>query len=283
MKRVFSLLSLILILSFALLCGCELPSNDTPSEPQPPQKQTTVIQNGVTYTLLEDDTYEITAFDGSTNVVVIPELVKELPVTSVGAKAFNNKKTIKSVTLPNSVKTIKQSAFANCKLLTTFVGAGVETIGVSAFTACSSLTTFDFTSVKTIENKAFDSANLGGEQYLPSVETIGQWAFSYCRTTVFKTGDKMQKVYLNSFAGCKASLNKVEFANNQQEWCLWLTYVGGTPGWWDNDKVVSGTIPWKEWIKSPEDLSNLLTEKWNDGSFIATRGYRNQFPNGESN
>ena len=64
MKRVFSILSFILILSFAFFCGCELPSNDTPSEPQPPQKQTTVIQNGVTYTLLEDDTYEITAFDG---------------------------------------------------------------------------------------------------------------------------------------------------------------------------------------------------------------------------
>ena len=275
LKRINVLVISLLIVLGLVMVGCQ---QQPPEAPSPRQS---VVIDGVTYTLQEDQTYKITAFDGYKSELIIPQTVDGLPISAVGNGAFSSKKLLKNIMLPQTVTTVEYSAFTNCKLLSRFVAPGLQIIEETAFSSCNNLTIFDFSTVKFIGKNAFSSSGLTGTINLDSVEYIEQCAFSYCSyLSDVVTGQQIKRVYLNSFEGCASSLSSVEFANNQQEWCLWLTYVGGNPGWWDNDNVVSGTIPWKQWIKQPTQLANLLTRNWNDGSFICTRAYRNQFPNG---
>lgn len=51
--------------------------------------------------------------------IVIPEKINDLPVTAIGNSAFANKKTISSVTIPDSVTTIGTSAFLGCNSMET--------------------------------------------------------------------------------------------------------------------------------------------------------------------
>jgi len=54
-------------------------------------------------------------------------------ITSIWYNAFNSSCNLASVTIPNSVKSIGESAFANNQLASATIGNNVETIGESAF------------------------------------------------------------------------------------------------------------------------------------------------------
>lgn len=75
--------------------------------------------------------------------------------------AFENCKTITSVTIPNSVKKIGPCAFSNCSNLTRlYLSEGLEEIGAEAFDGCS---------------------NLRGDLLLPkTLKSIGSFAFCNC-------------------------------------------------------------------------------------------------------
>lgn len=60
-------------------------------------------------------------------------------VVSIGDKAFANSK-LQSVTIPSTVKEIKEEAFASCKeLKKIYIPPSVEKIGITAFDGCKSL------------------------------------------------------------------------------------------------------------------------------------------------
>lgn len=64
-------------------------------------------------------------------------------LTNIEDNAFNGS-TVTGITLPESIKSIGDHAFANCNNLTTFnVPASVETIGVGPFSDCASLKTIN--------------------------------------------------------------------------------------------------------------------------------------------
>lgn len=69
----------------------------------------------------------------------ITAVVVKQGVQSVGAFAFFRLEKLKTVTLPQSVKTIGHCAFYACKQLTMLNMAGVSEIGESAFEQCSAL------------------------------------------------------------------------------------------------------------------------------------------------
>lgn len=167
-------------------------------------------------------TITITGYTGPSNNVVIPSTTNGYPVTSIGNGAFFNGQQIysrlTSITLPNSVTNIGNSAFNSCYGLTNIsLGAGVVTIGTNAFQGCNGLTNIALpASVTAIGNQAFmacvklmainvDAANpayssvagilfnkdltrfiqfpggQGGSVVVSNgVTSIGNWAFAYC-------------------------------------------------------------------------------------------------------
>ncbi len=83
---------------------------------------------------------QITGYNGTDTVVVIPSEINGITITSIGSQAFIRKASITSVTIPDSVTTIGNSAFSNCEGLTSVtIPDSVTTIKSDVFWGCSSL------------------------------------------------------------------------------------------------------------------------------------------------
>ena len=63
------------------------------------------------------DNVTITKYNGSGGEVVIPAEIDDKTVTAIGTGAFRDKPSITSVTIPDSVTAIEESAFNGCTSL----------------------------------------------------------------------------------------------------------------------------------------------------------------------
>jgi len=108
----------------------------------------------------------------------IPEFAFYNPFTSQG------KKSLTSIILPTSLKSIRDYAFNSTGLSGTLnIPASVrDTIGKNAFSFCENLTAINLPSVSYIGESAFQAcSNLAGALVIPdSVFEIRPWAFAYC-------------------------------------------------------------------------------------------------------
>ena len=145
-----------------------------------------VNPNGVSVTV----TGHVGGYENAVGPLNIPESVSyggnDYTVTNIGNSAFLYYFYLTSLSLPNSLITIEDGAFAYCSGFTgdLIIPNSVVTIGASAFFTCYS---FDGdlvigNSVTTIGEYAFDDcAGLHGVLNIPSnVTTIGLDAFRYC-------------------------------------------------------------------------------------------------------
>ena len=110
----------------------------------------------------------------------------DAPITKIPAQAFAKSKIKGSLTIPNSVTTIGEEAFSNCRELkgSLTLSNSLKTIGNKAFYNCNSLNgslTIPNT-VTTIGISAFENcAGFNGNLTIPnSVTTIGESAFCNC-------------------------------------------------------------------------------------------------------
>ena len=110
----------------------------------------------------------------------------DAPITKIPAQAFAKSKIKGSLTIPNSVTTIGEEAFSNCRELkgSLTLSNSLKTIGNKAFYNCNSLNG-NLTipnSVTTIGISAFENcAGFNGNLTIPnSVTTIGESAFCNC-------------------------------------------------------------------------------------------------------
>lgn len=103
-------------------------------------------------------------------------------VTAIESGAFENEKTLSSITLPNSVVTIEDFAFRYCSNLeSAILGNRVEKIGDYAFEDCSGLESITIpNSVTTIGRRAFYNCNLTSVTIGDGITTIGRYAFGGC-------------------------------------------------------------------------------------------------------
>ncbi len=129
-----------------------------------------------------DSGAEIIAYNGNSSAIAIPETINGLTVTGIGEKAFKNS-PVKSVKLPDTVKYISDSAFAEMNNLTDIdLGNSLETIGNTAFYNCVKLTSaLEFpASLKKIGESAFENCwDMTYADIPAGVEEIGYCAFGF--------------------------------------------------------------------------------------------------------
>ena len=118
-------------------------------------------------------------------------------VTSIGESAFENCRSLTSVTIPNSVTSIGRYAFYYCTSLTSVtIPDSVTSIGWLAFNGCTSLTSVTIPDGVTIINDAvFNGCTSLTSVTIPdSVTSIGGSAFYNCTslTDVYYAGSEAQ-------------------------------------------------------------------------------------------
>lgn len=185
------------------------------------------VTAGIAYNILSstDQTVEVTRRDGSkyTGSVSIPSSVVyngvSYSVTTIGNSAFNDCRSLTSVSIPNSVTAIGVQAFYNCRsLISVYIPSSVTTFESDAFSYCSSLTSVTIpNSVTTIGDRAFFMCYSLASVTIPnSVITIGSSAFTYCSSlTSVIIPNSVMTIGDGAFSRCAALSNIHVDGNNQ--------------------------------------------------------------------
>ena len=126
----------------------------------------------------ESDSYSISGrkiWSKKYDVLNLPETYKGKPVSEIAENAFNTTEGLTSVTIPDGVKIIGDSAFAYCHLLGEItIPNSVTEIRSGAFYECSGMKSLTVGSgLESVDEMAFVSCNLdtiigGGERYYVS-------------------------------------------------------------------------------------------------------------------
>ena len=165
--------------------------------------------------------------------VTIPNSVK-----SIGDYAFSSCKSLQSVTIPNSVKSIGDYAFSGCKSLQSVtIPNSVTSIGNWAFCWCVSLQSVTIpNSVKSIGDKAFSDCHSLQSVTIPnSVTSIGNEAFSRCKSLQYVTiPNSVTSIGDGVFGEC-VSLQSVTIPNS-------VTSIGNS-AFFSCESLQSVTIP----------------------------------------
>lgn len=211
-------LVLILVMAVSLFgCGSKIKDNGkTPrkqTEQKKPDKWETPeerrderIERMYNLRKISDAKYQITKYKGEASEVIIPSEYKDGKITSIGREAFKGVEIkIEKVTMPTSLETIEDEAFADTgykfsslkevnlneglkeigrsafegiKIESITIPSTVETIGSSAFKDCYSLESVTLRDgIKYIEEKAFNLTAIKSIEIPSSVKRIGRLAF----------------------------------------------------------------------------------------------------------
>ena len=167
----------------------------------------------------------------------LTEVIIKDGVTEVGAWAFYGNKTLKKLTVPDSVIRLNNGAFSECSALCEVdLGENVEYIGEFTFGYCSSLKAFELPpkmkevtgfsflcsgiesmyfheNISVIDQVAFEGCALKKIKFAGKKVDIAGCAFDYCMfLKEIDFGDGEISIYANAFAGCE-SLEKIDLSS----------------------------------------------------------------------
>lgn len=131
-----------------------------------------------------ESTATVIGYKGRNEHITIPSSYNGKPATAIGDSAFDineNKRVIKSVMIPNTIKTIGKYAFFGCELTSIIIPKNVTYLGDGAFSFCE-LTTIDIPgSIEILRNMTFiDCRSLTTVNIGEGVRVIKEQAFQGC-------------------------------------------------------------------------------------------------------
>ena len=198
-------------------------------------------ESGLKYHLINGDTeYEVVGAGIASGDIVVDEIYRGKPVTSIADKAFYNNSKITSIKIGSNIKKIGERAFAKCSQLTSvIIENGVTEIGEKTFQSSKALVTvslpnsvteitpYMFSWCSALENLTMgDSVTAVGEYAfsnckalktvtLPNtVKSIGEYAFSDCESmTSISLGTGLVSIADFAFTQCSL-LNNITFPNS---------------------------------------------------------------------
>ena len=178
----------------------------------------------------------------SSSTITIPETVtydnQTYDVTSIGAYAFTDCQSLRTVNIPNSVTSIGRYAFAWCIYMTSAdIPNNVTSIGEWAFNGCNSLTSINIPNgITHIESNAFARCcNVPSVTIPNGVTTIGNHAFQECTAfTSITIPEGVTTIGQYAFEHCD-NLASVSIPNS-------VTYIGFY-AFADCGKLTSISIP----------------------------------------
>lgn len=156
----------------------------------------------------------ITDCDKAATEIVIPNVIDELPVTSLYDSAFEDCSSLTNIVIPDSVTSIGYNTFSGCSgledmtipdsvtsigryafwgcsgLKTLTLGKGIKHIGFEAFAGCTDITTLNYNIAKcgitTTNSSGFD----------------GYYPFSSCPIETVNIGESVESIGKITFWGC---------------------------------------------------------------------------------
>lgn len=144
----------------------------------------------------------------STNILIQGCNKSTIPdsVTSIGDRAFQNCKTLTSISIPNSVTSLGYGVFLSCDGLTSvIIGDNVESLSSNVFYGCKNLSNVVIgKNVKSISSSAFEVCKSLKNLVIPdSVTHIGSNAFYSCSALSNITiGNGCTNIDANAFMHC---------------------------------------------------------------------------------
>ena len=207
----------------------------------------TMLTNNTVMTAIENSTQSI-KFNYRENISVVGQ---EYTVTGIGLVAFvdNN---LQSITIPDSVTSIGNSAFNHCNSLKSVEfgeNSQLTSIGDYAFSYCSSLTSITIPKgITSIASSTFRSCSSLTSITIPdSVTSIGSSAFSDCSSlTSITIPDSVTTIGFSAFSHCSSlkdvtvERDDIYLALTSQSACGDLIYSVNATG--DTVKVLKSVV-----------------------------------------
>lgn len=133
-----------------------------------------------------DGGISLSKYNGTDEIVVIPEKIDEMPVVAIGEVCFANNEDIKAVIVCDNVKVLEENAFANCINLEIFIsGKNVKTVENYSFINCQSLEYVELNEgVESLGRLCFMQTDSLTELYMPASITEFEHPFLASETNV---------------------------------------------------------------------------------------------------
>ena len=157
-----------------------------------------------TFEAIDGQSCKLVGYQGTDSAVVIPEENADgLSVTTIGMQAFQNS-SIVSVVVPQTVKTIEESAFFNCnRLKEVTLPEGIETIGIQAFYLCRSLEKIEIPdTVTTMGAVCFGGCFSLKELHYPKSLASSRETFNGSNLTTIEVPEGVESIPSCTFMGC---------------------------------------------------------------------------------
>ncbi|MBR2479906.1 MAG: leucine-rich repeat domain-containing protein [Clostridia bacterium] len=172
------------------------------------------LDTGLKYYKLDDGTLAVgSGRNFNLEEIEIPSTHNGKVVTRILERGFSDCDSLKSVTIPDSVKSIGDSAFSGCNSLERVnIPNSVASIGDSAFYGCVSLGSISIPdSVKSIGDSTFNFCRSLVSINIPnSVSSIGERTFYYCTSLESITiPDSVRSIGDSAFSECTSLTNLI--------------------------------------------------------------------------
>ena len=173
MKKFLSLILAFLIVFAITGCGSAKPADEKASA------ESEKIAKDYVYTTVKNEYILLTIYKGKDKNIKIPQKINDLPVKTIGSNCFASTE-IETVTVPDSVTEIWDSAFLHCKNLSKItLSKNLTAIAPKTFEGCTALKDIKIPEKLTvIDAYAFFECTSLTKLTLPkSVTNVGTYAF----------------------------------------------------------------------------------------------------------